>query len=205
MGMATGGDASDQQRFALLYQRNYALIHAYVARRLRDRGLADDVTAEVFTVAWRRLDDIPSPIGGWLFGVARHVVMATNRATVPDAFELVEDAVAAREADPSARAIGRAELERTAEALTTLSASDQELLLLMAWEGLPLAQLAEALECSVAAAGVRLHRARQRLRRAVDRTRDTRDARDTRDSGTRRSVSGPRTPLGVPGERGDRS
>ena len=83
MGMATGGDASDQQRFALIYRRHYALIHAYVARRLRDRGLADDVTADVFTVAWRRLDDIPSPIGGWLFGVARHVVMATNRATVP--------------------------------------------------------------------------------------------------------------------------
>ncbi len=170
MGMATGGDASDQQRFALIYQRHYALIHAYVARRLWHRDLADDVTAEVFMVAWRRLDDIPSPIGGWLFGVARLVVMATNRATVPDPLELVDEAVAAREADPSARAVDRAELERVSAALGTLSDSDREILLLMAWEALPLAQLAEALECSVAAAGVRLHRARQRLRRAVDRS-----------------------------------
>ncbi|MDV3220437.1 sigma-70 family RNA polymerase sigma factor [Intrasporangium sp.] len=208
--MATGGDASDQKRFTLIYQRNYALIHAYVARRLRNRGLADDVTAEVFTVAWRRFDDIPSPIGGWLFGVARHVVMATNRATIPDPFELVEDAVAARESDPSARAIDRAELERVAEALSTLSASDQELLLLMAWEGLPLAQLAEALECSVAAAGVRLHRARQRLRRAVDRTRASGVSgvsgvsAVSRDRSSRRSASGPRAPLGAPQERGGR-
>ena len=167
MGMATGGDASDQQRFALIYQRHYALIHAYVARRLWNRGLADDVTADVFTVAWRRLDDIPSPIGGWLFGVGRDRVIATNRATVPDPLELVDEAVAAREADPSARAVDRAELERVSSALGTLSDSDREILLLMAWEALP---LAEALECSVAAAGVRLHRARQRLRRAVDRS-----------------------------------
>ena len=168
MGVTTGGDASDRERFAQIYQRHYASVHAYVARRLRSRELADDVTAEVFTVAWRRLDDIPSPIGGWLFGVARNVVMATNRATPPDPIELVEEALSAREGDPSARAIDRAELDRVARALSTLSASDQELLLLVAWEGLPLSQLAEALECSAAAAGVRLHRARQRLRRAVD-------------------------------------
>ncbi|WP_353356959.1 sigma-70 family RNA polymerase sigma factor [Intrasporangium sp. DVR] len=218
--MATGGDASDQQRFALIYQSNYAPIHAYVARRLRDRDLSDDVTAEVFTVAWRRLDDIPSPIGGWLFGVARHVVMATNRATVPDPLDLVEEALAAREADPSARAIDRAELERVAEALRTLSESDQELLLLMAWEGLPLAQLAEALECSVAAAGVRLHRARQRLRRAVDRAGGSpRDSSRTSSRGTSRSssrgssrsssrgrsASGPGADLGTRRERGGRS
>ena len=195
MGMATGGDASDQQRFALIYQRHYALIHAYVARRLWHRGLADDVTAEVFTVAWRRLDDIPSPIGGWLFGVARLVVMATNRATVPDPVELVDEAVAAREADPSARAVDRAELERVSAALRTLSDSDREILLLMAWEGLPLAQLAEALECSVAAAGVRLHRARQRLRRAVDRS-----GSFARQGSTRRLG----TPLGARREGGGR-
>lgn len=195
MGMATGGDASDQQRFALIYRRHYALIHAYVARRLRDRGLADDVTADVFTVAWRRLDDIPSPIGGWLFGVARHVVMATNRATMPDPLELVDDALVAREADPSARAVDRAELERVSAALGTLSESDREILLLMAWEGLPLAQLAEALECSVAAAGVRLHRARQRLRRAVDRSGNSRK---------RESAPGPGTALGARRDGGGR-
>ncbi|MDC5697987.1 sigma-70 family RNA polymerase sigma factor [Intrasporangium calvum] len=211
MGMATGGDASDQQRFALIYQSNYAPIHAYVARRLRDRGLTDDVTAEVFTVAWRRLDDIPSPIGGWLFGVARNVVMATNRATVPDPLDLVEEALAAREADPSARAVDRSELERVAEALATLSDSDRELLLLMAWEGLPLAQLAEALECSVAAAGVRLHRARQRLRRAVDHAGATRrgSTSTSRSSGTTssrgRSAADRGASLPVRRERGGRS
>ncbi|AXG14463.1 sigma-70 family RNA polymerase sigma factor [Intrasporangium calvum] len=217
MDMATGGDASDQQRFALIYQSNYAPIHAYVARRLRDRGLADDVTADVFTVAWRRLDDIPSPIGGWLFGVARNVVMATNRATVPDPLEIIEEALAAREADPSARAIDRAELKRVAEALTTLSESDQELLLLMAWEGLPLAQLAEALECSVAAAGVRLHRARQRLRRAVARASASRGGSTSAPSqgsgtapgsgpgpGRERSTTGRGTLPGARRERGGR-
>ncbi|ONI69776.1 hypothetical protein BWI15_24905 [Kribbella sp. ALI-6-A] len=50
---------------------------------------------------------------------------------------------------------------------TRLSVKDQQVLLLNAWEGLSGSELAVALGCSTIAAGVRLHRARRRLRSAA--------------------------------------
>ena len=52
-------------------------------------------------------------------------------------------------------------------ALGSLSATDQELLLLVAWERLSNEQLAEMLGLSRGTVAVRLHRARRRLRRAL--------------------------------------
>jgi RNA polymerase sigma-70 factor (ECF subfamily) len=52
-------------------------------------------------------------------------------------------------------------------ALGSLSAADQELLLLVAWERLSSEQLAEMLGLSRGTVAVRLHRARRRLRRAL--------------------------------------
>jgi RNA polymerase sigma-70 factor, ECF subfamily len=53
------------------------------------------------------------------------------------------------------------------EALRTLSESDQQVLMLHAWEGLTGRELGIALDCSTAAASVRLHRARHRLNAAL--------------------------------------
>jgi RNA polymerase sigma-70 factor (ECF subfamily) len=52
-------------------------------------------------------------------------------------------------------------------ALAQLSDTDRELLCLVAWDGLSAAEAAEALGCSVAAAKVRLHRARRRFEAAL--------------------------------------
>jgi DNA-directed RNA polymerase specialized sigma24 family protein len=52
-------------------------------------------------------------------------------------------------------------------ALTSLSQRDQEVLRLVAWDGLTPAQLATALGCSPVAARARLHRARGRLARRL--------------------------------------
>ena len=42
--------------------------------------LADDIVAETFLVAWRRLDDVPDDAGPWLFGVARNVRLNLQRS-----------------------------------------------------------------------------------------------------------------------------
>jgi RNA polymerase sigma-70 factor (ECF subfamily) len=53
-------------------------------------------------------------------------------------------------------------------ALGELRDGDREILLLSAWEDLDLSEIAAVLECSRAAAGVRLHRARRRLGVALE-------------------------------------
>ncbi len=55
-----------------------------------------------------------------------------------------------------------------ASALNNLSPPDREALLLRYWEELEPAQIGRVMGCSRAAAVVRLHRARARLRKALD-------------------------------------
>ena len=64
----------DRERFSGLFEAHYAQVHAFAARRV-GRDLADEVTAETFLVAWRRLEAVPAEPLPWLYGVARNVVL----------------------------------------------------------------------------------------------------------------------------------
>lgn len=69
-------------RFESLHLAQYGWVYAYVRRRLIDARVdVPDVVAEVFVVAWRRLDQVPaSPEDRlWLFGVARRCVFRARR------------------------------------------------------------------------------------------------------------------------------
>lgn len=67
----------DPARFAELYENNFERVYAYIARRVRDREEAQDLTAEVFHQAlagiprfeWRGL-----PFVAWLLGIAANVL-----------------------------------------------------------------------------------------------------------------------------------
>jgi RNA polymerase sigma-70 factor (ECF subfamily) len=132
-----------------------------VAAYARRRGHADAeaAAAEVMTIAWRRLADVPKDDPRpWLFATARNVVLADRRRTrtvsAPDA---VASETVVLELD--------AELEA---ALRSLSYADREALLLVAWEDLTPAQAARSLGINPAAFRVRLLRARRRLRGRLD-------------------------------------
>lgn len=57
-----------EDRFRALFDASYRPLHAYVRRRTCPSD-ADDIVAEVLTVAWRRLDDIPPGASlPWLYG-----------------------------------------------------------------------------------------------------------------------------------------
>ncbi|MGI9528186.1 MAG: hypothetical protein ACR2NG_00615, partial [Acidimicrobiia bacterium] len=58
-----------EERFRQLYDEHAGAILTYFKRRT-DREMAQDCTAETFLVAWRRIDDVPSPALPWLYGVA---------------------------------------------------------------------------------------------------------------------------------------
>jgi RNA polymerase sigma-70 factor (ECF subfamily) len=64
-------------------------------------------------------------------------------------------------------------------ALWSLGASDQELLMLVAWDGLTRSQAAETLGISVGTLAVRLHRARRRLEKASAAIREGDPARES--------------------------
>jgi RNA polymerase sigma-70 factor (ECF subfamily) len=152
-------------RFEALYRVHGGAVRTFVHRRVPSAA-ADDVVADVFVIAWRRLDDAADDELGWLIGIARGVL--ANRRRMEARRVALRDRLAANVAveGPSGSEHSSGE-SRVMRALATLTKRDQELLLLVAWDGLDRAQAAHALGISPNAFSVRLHRARRRLAQAV--------------------------------------
>lgn len=132
----------------------------YAQRRTLQLADAEDVVAETFVVAWRRLDDMPAPGERlyWLYGIARRV-LANNRRGVERRSRLQAKARSL----PAPPMQGGSVLPDVLTAMQRLSNDDQEILRLVAWEGLSHAEVGVALGISTNAVGIRLHRARARL------------------------------------------
>ncbi|NEA51424.1 RNA polymerase sigma factor [Streptomyces sp. SID10815] len=158
-------ETSDEQRFTALYRAHHPAVQAYVRRRLDSRHGVDDVVAEVFLTAWRRLEDVPPRAAlPWLYATARRLLANTRRAEQRrlNLSEAVARHSVGRVDDPADGVAGHLAL---ADAFGALREQDREVLRLVLWEELPPRQAAKALGCTAAAFHVRLHRARTRLRR----------------------------------------
>jgi RNA polymerase sigma-70 factor (ECF subfamily) len=150
-----------------LYDAHAPAVAAY-ARRRADPSVADDVVAEVFTIAWRRLDQVPDEALPWLLATARRV-LANARRSQRRQLALVDRLVAARRAEPPAAwAQQRGPDRPVLEALAALSERDREALLLVAWDGLSTADAATVAGLSVRSFESRLYRARRRLRARLE-------------------------------------
>jgi RNA polymerase sigma-70 factor, ECF subfamily len=153
---------SSQARFERLYRVHAPRVQAYVVRRVGAEA-ADDVVADVFVVAWRRLDNVPEEPLPWLLGVARRV-LANRRRGESRASALIDRlALEPHESDVGAVAID----ERVIRALGRLRERDRELLMLIAWEGFTHAEVAHVLGVRRGTVAVRLHRARQQFAEAL--------------------------------------
>lgn len=151
------------RRFETLFDAHYRSVLAYALRRV-DAALAEDVAAETFLVAWRRLHRVPADPLPWLYGVARKTI-ANQRRGIRRRGRLIARLKQDAPDEVGAWDIADRVAERTdvLAALARLSERDRETLRLVAWEGLETARAARAAGCSAAAFSVRLHRARRRL------------------------------------------
>ena len=168
-----------EQRLEDLFRRHSAAVRAYVQRRAAPE-IADDVVADTFLVAWRRIDDVPANALPWLLGVARktlstHYRASRRRATALRRLESLPQ--------PAAATDSRAPDAAVAEALAALSERDREAITLVAWEELTPRDAAAVVGEPPVSFRVRLHRAKRRLRREIARRRSGADeAPETRAS-----------------------
>jgi RNA polymerase sigma-70 factor (ECF subfamily) len=140
-------------------------VRRYLYRRLAGSAdpasTADDLTADVLVVAWRRRHDVPEGAElPWLYAVARRVLANYRRRPQEVLTADLGELDAIDEADPAVIVADDASL---VEAWRTLSPRDREVLRLVAWEGLTGAQLATALGISEGGAAAALSRARSRF------------------------------------------
>lgn len=164
--------ASDADgRFRTAYDQHLTEIWRFVRRRCDGPDDADDVTADVFAVAWRRRQNLPpeDEVRLWLYGVARGI-LANQHRSVRRRRRLHLRAVDAAATGPSGAPDPADDPAGSAlwAALATLDADDRELLLLRSWDGLAVTELAVLLDRTPNAVSLRLRKARRRLATALD-------------------------------------
>lgn len=165
-----GAHASPLARFDALFREHQRAVLAYAIRRTPTLADAEDAAADTFIIAWRKINAAPTDDAlPWLYAVARRVLANQRRGNGRRerlaALLRVEDV-------PTPMRLGDAQDGPGFRALATLSAADQEVLRLAAWEELGNQQIAAVLGISANAVAIRLHRARARFEAALARFRD---------------------------------
>ena len=158
--------STQRHAFHGLYERHYPDVLAYCLRRTGHTD-AQDVAAEVFMIAWRKIDEMPLGEGAlpWLYGVAYRVVSHQWRSArrYRNLASRLGSLRKGQEPSTDIQVVRLLEDEAVAAAAARLRPADQEVLRLAGWEGLPHTEIAQVLGCSQQAVGQRLHRAKKRL------------------------------------------
>ena len=86
----------DPRRFAALYEANFDKVYAFVARRVRNRSEAEDITANVFHKALANLHRFEwrgVPFAAWLMRIAVNEISDRERDRSTPVSDLVVEAV----------------------------------------------------------------------------------------------------------------
>lgn len=149
--------------FDSLFADHYLAVYRYCLRRL---GFADseDAAAEVFAVAWRRLEHltIGETARPWLLAIAYRVVGNHYRGRRRRA--RLSDRLGSERGEVLESNNFDIDLGLLNRALDSLRPADQELLRLSSWDGLSNAEIAMVIGVKQNAVDQRLFRARARLR-----------------------------------------
>lgn len=143
--LAQGGDA---EAFGLLYQRYVDVVFRYVLVRVGDRQLAEDLTAETFLRALRRIESFSwqgKDIAAWFVTIARNLIV-DNAKSARFRLEVATADLAdadPRQADaPEAEVLDRLRDAHLLEAVHALKPEQAECLVLRFLQGLSLSETA---------------------------------------------------------------
>lgn len=154
----------DTAAFEEMFDEHDRAVLAYALRRCANAADAEDAVAETFAIAWRRLARVPGGAEArpWLYGVCRRV-LANQRRGEARRRRLFGRLIGHVPATHATATEGSGPARPAIEALGHVRDDDQELLRLVAWEGLRHAEIATVLGITANAVAIRVHRARARF------------------------------------------
>lgn len=144
--------------FDALYRAHRRLVRNYFGRRVGDADLCDDLCADVFELAYRKLPSDHANPAGWLIKTASHVLKSSGRARRREQLAMRDHIVVSGGADGDVRQ------DALEVAWSRLSERHREVLQLLFWEQLSGSEIAVVLGCSEQAVWKRASRARAELR-----------------------------------------
>jgi RNA polymerase sigma-70 factor (ECF subfamily) len=148
--------------FVALYDRSLTDVYSYLYSRLRDRGLAEDMTQDVFLAGARRAADGKPVELPWLIAVARNKLVDHWRSISRRERRL---RLIRSDAEAEAPALDSLDGTRAADTLEGLNPTYRLALVLRHVDGLPVPEVATHLGRSVAATEQILSRARTAFRK----------------------------------------
>jgi RNA polymerase sigma-70 factor (ECF subfamily) len=146
--LVAAAKAGDPEAFGALFDVYYGPVHRYVVARVGRPSDAEDLAQLVFVKALEalpRYEQRGVPFGGWLFRLARNVVIdhiRTRREHVT--LDLVMEQ-STREDGPDELAVLRQEMDSVAHALRRLTPEQREAVELRFFAGLSAKEAAEAM------------------------------------------------------------
>lgn len=166
----SAGAAPDQAlavAFGELATDYYERVFQFLARQVRQRHEAEDLTQRTFIRAFRAFPrfDRARPFAPWIFTIARRELIDYYRRLRPETAEL-EEAHAVSRAAPDRAAEQEDAAARVWELAEALPPKQRQALLLHYGEGFSLPEVAAIMNLTHVHAKVLVFRARQRLRRA---------------------------------------
>jgi RNA polymerase sigma-70 factor (ECF subfamily) len=169
---ATLVDLSDEQLLRTLHDEHAHALWTYVVRLTRgDYAKAQDVVQETLLRAWRTpavLDQSRGSARGWLYTVARRIVIDEWRST-RSRRELVTDEVPEpRSTEPDVIAQRTVDRDLVVAALRTLSDEHRDVVLECYFRGSSVAEAAATLGIPPGTVKSRTHYALRALRTAID-------------------------------------
>jgi RNA polymerase sigma-70 factor (ECF subfamily) len=145
-----------------LYQTYAADVHRFAYYLCGDAAEAADLTSETFMRVWTVQDDLRAQtVKAYLFTIVRRLYLQQRRRQ--SRHEEISPELADPEPGPDHRAETRSELDAVLAVLRTLPELDRSVLLMRAQHELSYEEIAAVHGISVAAAKVKVHRARLKL------------------------------------------
>jgi RNA polymerase sigma-70 factor (ECF subfamily) len=183
VGTAGGGESdaelwhrlrsADEDAFRELFMRHSTAVYNFCFRRTASWSVAEDATQATFATLWRRA--VRSEVEALQLDSARPALLrmarneCSNANRSRDRHLTLVDRVRAEQRPPADNTASWVEAESTMavirQALAALPANQRDVVELVAWSGLSLADAAAALKISVGTVKSRLSRARARLAR----------------------------------------
>jgi RNA polymerase sigma factor (sigma-70 family) len=157
-----------QLEFVQVYEQQVWRVYGFLAYRVRDRDLAEDLTQATFERAlraWGRFDPQRASPGTWLLTIANNLLIDHHRRDHAGQSEPLQEAHEPAAPGPEARLGVAPEL---ASALAELSAREREVIALRFGGDLTGPEIAALLDLTLANVQQILSRSLRKLRQALD-------------------------------------